>query len=124
MILGEPNLSEVERKRSEGVMVLYYTDDDYRCRWFGGDALLQFTRERYLDADDPTEEAMIHLPDEAVECIKENLIPPFKSALVNMRAEEGEPQQAGWEIYWGGKLIHQEAVEAYEPITLTSTPAP
>lgn len=68
--------------------------------------------------DDVREEAMMVLEDRAVDTIKKELIPFFKQALVNMRAEEGEPEQAGFEAYWRGVLIHQDFNEEYTPVPL------
>ncbi len=101
MIIGEPNLSEVERKRSQGVAVLFYSDDDYRCRWF--------TARQFTDDD----EEMFNITSEQV---VEEYVPEFQSILAALRLEPGEPQQAGFEVYWNGGLIYQEPAPEYEPV--------
>jgi len=121
MIHGEANLSKEERNISEGVMALFYTDGDYRTKFFNGGLLIDYIAEEFDPnvVDDVREEAMMVLEDRAVDTIKANLIPFFKQALINMRAEEGEPEQEGFEAYWRGVLIYQDFNEEYTPVPLT-----
>ena len=118
MIKGEPNLSTEERNSGEGVMALFYVDGDYRTKFFNGGILIDYIAEEFDSevVDDVREEAMLVLEDRAVDTIKRELIPYFKQALINMRAEEGEPEQEGFEAYWRGALIHQDFNEEYKPI--------
>ncbi len=116
MIPNEPTLSEVERNMSEGVMTVFYKDGDYRSQFFGGSTIILFLVDDFPDSDDPTEEAMIHLEERAVDTIKKELVPAFQTALALMRTEEGEPAHAGFEVYWGGRLVHQEFAPAYTPL--------
>ncbi|KKN84402.1 hypothetical protein LCGC14_0288640 [marine sediment metagenome] len=103
MILGEPTLSEVERKRSQGVAVLYYTDGDYRCKWF--------TARHFTDDDD-------EMFDITGDRVLAEYVPEFQSMLGRLRQVPGEPRQAGLEVYWGGDMIAQELAEEYEPVPL------
>ena len=121
MLHDEANLSEEERNIGEGVMALFYTDGDYRTKFFGGGVLIDYIADEFDPnvVEDVREEAMMVLEDRAVDTIKKELIPFFRQALVNMRAEEGEPEQEGFEAYWRGALIHQDFNEEYTPVPLT-----
>jgi hypothetical protein len=105
MQLGEPNLSEVERNRSAGIAVLYYTDGDYRCKWF--------TPTYFTDNEDEWWEV------DAQQVLAEYL-PVFKRALEKQRLTPGEPQHAGIEIYWSRMMVWQEVFPDYEPVLLHS----
>ncbi len=116
MMPGEPRLSEVERNMSEGVMTIFYKDGDYRSQFFGGSTIIQFLVDDFPDADDPTEEAMMHLEERAVDTIKKELVPAFQTALALMRTEEGEPEHEGFEVFWRGEMVWQEFAESYTPL--------
>lgn len=103
MKIGQPNLSEVERRRSQGVAVLYYTDGDYRCRWF--------TPQWFTDNEDEWWEV-------DAERVIDEFVPAFQAGTAKLRLEPGEPQQAGFEVYWGGELAHWERVAPYTPVPL------
>lgn len=103
MNIGEPTLSEVERKRSQGVAVLFYTDGDYRCKWF--------TARQFTDDDDE----MFEITGDQV---KEEYVPQFRTMLNSLRQVPGEPKQAGFEVYWGGEMVAQEVAPEYVPVAL------
>lgn len=101
--LGNPNLSEVERNRSQGVAVLYYTDGDYRCKWF--------TAHWFTDDDDA-------LWSIDAELVVEDYVPDFLDSLGVQREEPGEPQHLLYEVYWNKELVYQKQVEDYTPVLL------
>ena len=123
MIKGEANLSEEERNIGEGVMALFYVDGDYRTKFFNGGLLIDYIAEEFDSnvVDNPREEAMMVLEDRAVDVIKAEVVPYFRQALVNMRTEEGEPEQEGFEAYWRGVLIFQDFNEEYTPVERSDT---
>lgn len=101
MNLGEPNLSEVERKRSQGVAVLHYADGDYRCKWF--------TARYFTDDDD-------EMFDITADQVRMEYVDEFQQIMATMRLVPGEPMQAGFEVYWEGFLVHQELAPEYTPV--------
>jgi hypothetical protein len=102
---GEPNLSEVERRRSQGVATLHYADGDYRCRWF--------TPTWFTDDEDKWWDV------DADQVVAE-YVPAFLRALTEQRQEPGEPRHSLYEVYWGANLVWSQQVDDYEPVPLPS----
>lgn len=99
-------LAEQFRKRSQGVGVLHYVgdDDDYRCAWFNASSIVHGDEETMFDV--------------GARAVREVWIPDFLKRVAETRKEPGEPQHAGYEVYWEGELIYQEDVPDYEPVPL------
>ena len=111
---GEPTLSEEERNMAEGVFTLFYKDGDYRNKFFHGGLIINYLMgdfEEREDIESPLEEAMMVLEERAEGVILKELVPIFQTSLADMRNEEEEPEQAGFEVYWRGTLIHQSIFE-------------
>lgn len=108
---GRPNLSEAERTRSPGVVVVFYADDDdYRCRWFseldfwdakvgnGGETF----SELWSDGEPVTVDARL---------VRSYYLPQLLNALRITREAVDEPPHLAYEVYWRGVLITQIRVE-------------
>ena len=103
MKTGEPTVSEIERKMSQGIACHFYEDGDYRFKWF--------TAVQFATNDDDLFDV------DAFQVVKD-YVPGYRDMLQMLRSEPGEPRQVGFEIYWEGRLIHQEFIEEYEPVPL------
>ena len=121
MIPDQPSLTKEERGLSSGIFVLYYTDGDRRLRYFEEHSLLDITQEKYPDADDPYEEAMLHINEDARGAILSHIVPGWQRGMELQREEPGEPQHAGYEWYWKGELVWDERVEPYDPVPVEET---
>lgn len=106
--LGETNLSEAERTRSEGACIVYYADEeDYRIRFF--DTKLFWpslmngkTFGQLWEEGEPVEVD--------VAMVKRDFVPAFQLAMERARAADDEPPHLAYEVYWRGELIYQEEV--------------
>lgn len=112
---GQPNLSEAERARSPGAVVIYYADeDDSRTRWFSE---LDFFDMPWRETP---EGEQVSFGDEwsagepvdiTADHVRDWYAPRFLDAMRVTREALDEPPHLGYEVYWKGELVHQSMVE-------------
>lgn len=118
--MNEPKLPEQLRNQAPGIIVIHYADGDMRQRVFDHAFIERgITLEPcdYPHCETPCTRPCDNkeVKDGIVtqEDVKTMMIPSIQKTVEAMRADPGEPEHAGYELYWLGNLIWEEKAPQY-----------
>ncbi len=110
--MNKPKLPEQLRNQAPGIIVVHYKDGDMRQRVFDH-SLIEMQLSEEVEDGIVTKEDVLKV-----------MVPSILKIVNTMREEEGEPEHAGYEMYWSGNLIWSEPAPQYVVVPFTEEENP
>ena len=105
-MVNPPKLPEQLRNQAPGIIVVHYKDGDMRQRVFDH-ALIDQSMPEEVEDGIVTKEDVLRV-----------MVPSIKKSTEAMRWEAGEPEHAGYELYWNGVIVWSEPAPQYFVVPL------